>query len=951
MRRLRLETLEPRYALAAGELDLTFGGTGFVETRFDSTMPAYDAADLIARLPDGKVIVAGNSRPDLAPIFMLVRLHEDGTLDETFGEGGKVLTSFPGYAQPRAIAIQPDGKILLADDTRRFVRYLPDGTLDSSFGDNGFVSLGGMPVKVQSIAVQADGRIFVAVSKNGDVFGMQLIRLEANGTVDPAFVPLDIGSDSHESQHADVIASSDGGIFAASTYLVFDPTEEIFYQEVTLRKLRSDGAADLSFSDEGIVVLRYERGGSFIRGFINLNLQADGRVLLNVFLADSTGPLPTLLRFNPDGSFDSSFGAGDGRVIIDFHNAGQELRELYVHSDGTIYFGGNHYVARLLSNGALDASWGADGIWHNSEYVSSDFLESCFVLRADGGLLWAGSMTGLRTDLAVAAYDEFGQLDSAFGNNGIVTVDSGMRENTAGPPIIRAGRDGGVTVSSFASHGYWRDQVFRRYLPTGEADRNFGGDGEIWLSEFIDSRPTLVDFITLADGGLIACLMSHVGSRHVELLKLRPDGSLDMSFGVQGFAAASYADMPIVPLSLSLDQNGNVLVAGYVQNQVSGDLTPDIVMRFTADGQIDASYGEAGTAFHPALAISFVRATLATSHLSDGSVYLFRRDGERLLVRHIGPDGILSGEKYLETTPRAGASSLVIESATVLPSGTLQVVGIENYRDMGASFTGTTIIQRFNLDGTPDLTFGNQSYVAIELPPALAETPKVLTRSDGTTWVATSAADWPRGNFDIFITQITPQGMIDSTFGQNGNFQLAVHEYDEEVDSLALLRDGIVFAGTTQSGVSRNLLVGRVAIDAMPSPWQNPTNPLNVSGDPLGEIHPIDALIIINALNDTAAGGPRELGARLGTDTYYYDVNGDGWVTALDALIVINWLNQNPALPAIEAGEVVAAEGEGELPPEEVETSLWDFREPAERLDGAAVALLMSSLEADQKRR
>jgi uncharacterized delta-60 repeat protein len=91
---------------------------------------------------DGKILAFGSIYP--GDPFLLVRFNPDGSLDQSFGESGAVITDFPGYSNsPSQVLLQPDGKIVVVgtsfgeDSTASLVRYTPEGSLDTSFGVEG----------------------------------------------------------------------------------------------------------------------------------------------------------------------------------------------------------------------------------------------------------------------------------------------------------------------------------------------------------------------------------------------------------------------------------------------------------------------------------------------------------------------------------------------------------------------------------------------------------------------------------------------------------------------------------------------------------------------------------------------------------------------------------------------------------------------------------------------
>ncbi|PYK35323.1 MAG: hypothetical protein DME58_01610 [Verrucomicrobia bacterium] len=156
-----------------GDLDPTFGTDGKVLTDFDHST---DIAYAVAVQTDGKLVVVGTTYRDndfSNEDFAVARYNPDGTLDKTFGVGGKVQTDFPGLAAvASSVVVQPDGKIVVAGGAFplftflgdfKVVRYNSNGALDTSFGDSGIVTTT-FPEGSYAfdVALQADGKIIAA---------------------------------------------------------------------------------------------------------------------------------------------------------------------------------------------------------------------------------------------------------------------------------------------------------------------------------------------------------------------------------------------------------------------------------------------------------------------------------------------------------------------------------------------------------------------------------------------------------------------------------------------------------------------------------------------------------------------------------------------------------------------------------------------------------------------
>ena len=206
---------------ADGSLDTSFGSGGKVTTAIGSS---NDNARSVVLQSDGKIVVVGNSWSS-AYDFAVVRYNADGSLDTSFGSGGKVTTQVGGSLSDTAysVVLQSDGKIIVAgasDSDFAVVRYNANGSLDTSFGSGGKVTtpIGSSSDDANSVVLQSDGKIIVAGFSNGATRDFAVVRYNANGSLDTSFdtdgiVTTPIGSGTDEANS--VVLQSDGKIIAA----------------------------------------------------------------------------------------------------------------------------------------------------------------------------------------------------------------------------------------------------------------------------------------------------------------------------------------------------------------------------------------------------------------------------------------------------------------------------------------------------------------------------------------------------------------------------------------------------------------------------------------------------------------------------------------------------------------------------------------------------------------
>ena len=163
-----------------------------------SVNPGDDYGNALVIQPDGKILVAGATHNGTDWDWYIVRLMPDGALDGTFGTGGIVTTDLRGFNDwGTSIALQPDGKIVFGsknsngtDTDFAVARYNPDGSLDGTFGTGGkvFTPIGSGNDDGSRVTLQPDGKIVLAgwyVNGTDDDFA--IVRYNTDGSLDSSF--------------------------------------------------------------------------------------------------------------------------------------------------------------------------------------------------------------------------------------------------------------------------------------------------------------------------------------------------------------------------------------------------------------------------------------------------------------------------------------------------------------------------------------------------------------------------------------------------------------------------------------------------------------------------------------------------------------------------------------------------------------------------------------------
>ena len=299
----------------SGRRDRTFGKKGIARAR-----NCYGGFG-IEVLESGKFLVAGGCDSELG----LARFSKNGELDRSFGDQGSAFAPINGQSIAKDIAVDPDGKVTLAGETRNAVtggyavamaRFLPNGELDTSFSGDGhlFTTYGeDTYARGYGVDLQSDGKAIVV----GEVGQSWILsRFTVDGQIDTTFGvngveyrgPVSVGV-----AHAVEVLPNDK-ILAAGTSFDGDG-----FRMAAVRS-QPNGETDTSFGDEGLAEATIRNPDGEEEAWA-MGRDSKGRILMagytNFGPAQNRGrPRFALARLRPNGQLDRGFG-GDGTVRID----------------------------------------------------------------------------------------------------------------------------------------------------------------------------------------------------------------------------------------------------------------------------------------------------------------------------------------------------------------------------------------------------------------------------------------------------------------------------------------------------------------------------------------------------------------------------------------------------------------------------------------------------------
>jgi uncharacterized delta-60 repeat protein len=410
-------------AAAPGDLDPSFAGTGWVRTlevRAGSANLLPRGAHGVAVQPDGSIVTAGETHDGQSNrYFGAVRHLPDGRLDPSFGSGGAAAVDLGSFETPRAVAIQPDGKIVVAGEmgcstARCFaaVRLNPDGTVDAGFGAGGVVrkEFYLQAAWANDVAIQRDGRIVLAGSRlrGGDAQDSALVcvvRLLPDGRLDPSFdgdgaARLDMG---YGNDGAEAVTIQRGGIVVAGR-----GRHSAAGARFGVARFRTDGRLDRSFARRGYRTVSF--GHERLAGAFAVAATPNGRVLVaGSATIEGRAPEIAVARLTAAGALDRAFGTG-GRLRTAPGPFGGHALAIAPLAGGRVLVAGRAFadatydssdwaLVRYTAWGGLDRSFGAGGIVRTDFGTGSD--RATALALSPGGAVVAGE---IYASLGVARY-------------------------------------------------------------------------------------------------------------------------------------------------------------------------------------------------------------------------------------------------------------------------------------------------------------------------------------------------------------------------------------------------------------------------------------------------------------------------------------------------------------------------------------------------------------------
>lgn len=796
-------------------------GPGDVDPTFDATVQGNTSTQIntILTQPDGRILIggefesfAGGARQGLA------RINANGSCDTSFNHGlvftvkqtdsfGNVVRTKP---RVKALALQSDGKILVgigyekccgATPGKMIVRLDADGTVDPTFNLSGLGNQASFPASVYGIAVQTDGKIIIvgnfvfgangAFGANAGLAGVA--RLNQDGSLDPTF-NASTGMTLQSNTRPDGLVNAVA--LQADGKILIGGNFTVVGGDINRRgiaRLNTNGSTDTSYNSLNLL------GNN--ANVLGIRIQPDGKALI-------TGDIGTtvlnevVMRLNTDGTRDTGFQSGTalGPTFV-------SGRALELQSDGKVVIGGEfrsttpatrNFIARLNSNGTLDTTYDTGtGTLAPPSSASGLHRVDAIALQVDGKAIIGGQFEFFNNLSAeqILRLNPDGSRDVAFDSNG-------PGYNSSVNVVVRQPDDkllvgfNAFTGSAVMKLNAHRTGGIGRLNPDGTTDTSF-------TSPFDDSGYSSVFSIGLQTDGKIVVGGSFrlIGSTEtIYLARLNANGSLDQTF------TGSAGDQV---QAILIQADGKIVIGGSFTS-VNGGGTPRLA-RLNTNGSTDGTFASNG-------ASGIVRTLVQQP---DGRIIVAGNFSglnfeARTNIARLNADGSLDNSFDPGVGPDGGIVPVILQ-----PDGKILIGGFFlNYS--GQPRFG---IARIDATGQLDASFNpanpNQRFVN---GLALQPDGRILVGS-----ISNSSNATPPPPNAIF--RLNTNGTLDSTLPLHSEVELDVTSRISQVYTMLLLPDERLIVGgdfdvvseSAHLGIARVLTKPIVVPTPTPTPSPTPT--------------------------------------------------------------------------------------------------------------------------------
>ena len=767
----------------------------------------------------------------VAALAVGARAQPAGALDALFGDGGRVTLDVGRTRSNRAtaIAVQPDGKILVAGDAAdtgagspgalAVTRYTADGSLDVSFGTGGHAVVGiGVAARTSAVAVQADGGIVVAgsLSRPGTGPDFAVARFTPAGTPDPSFGGTGLVVTSFLADFGDDAARAlaiqpDGRIVAAGYASLPGLPGQNGARAFGVARYLPNGALDASFDGDGRALVRSQAGSPEGDRAAAVVVLPGGRIVLAGSARDvnGLGGAFAVARLTAAGALDPTFGQG-GFLTEPATQSGWAA--IAVGSDGRLVLSGTTCTASCFSSTTvfaaravvLEPSGATRSVLSVAVPGATQVHTTAVVARPDGGAVVSGYATvGGRTRVVQAAFLASGQPDTAFGAAGIGTAAFGPATDDYAYALARLPDGRLVSVGTTLTPGSGASRyALVRHTAAGMLDASFGTGGLVATDGVAPGFDQGHAVAVQPDGRIVVAGASGYGPEaRLLLARFEPGGAPDATFGTGGVAAAIPG---AVARAVVVQPDGRVVVAGAFLIQDAGRSVFGVA-RYGADGTPDATFGSGGI-----VTVGSVGSEArGVAVLPDGDLLAVGAVAGAFTVVRLSPAGVVRAATAIafsnSGTPlnQGGATSVAVQ-----PDGRVVVAGVATNTSL--LMTTYSVVARLTASGDLDPTFGSggRAYSLSGRSSSSFSVDAVALQPDGRVVIGGRTSTSP------FLARFTVDGQTDASFGTAGSAVLGIPL--DRVAAVAVDATGRIAVTGRPAGLTADLVVGRYTAAGLP---------------------------------------------------------------------------------------------------------------------------------------
>jgi uncharacterized delta-60 repeat protein len=335
-------------------------------------------------------------------------------------------------------------------------------------------------------------------------------------------------------------------------------------------------------------------------------IQRDGKIVVAGRSHRESSSDFGVVRYNPDGTLDTTFGANaNGKVITSIGSGSSGGQSVALQSDGKIVVAGwaqsdepakdnDFVVVRYQTDGSLDPTFNATGKVV-ADFEGMDDWANSIAIQPDGKIVAAGfsrnTANGTGSQFAVARYNADGSLDTTFSGDGKVNTAFGTGGRGGRGESMALQTDGKIVVAGWVGTSTSTNFAVARYNADGSLDSDFDGDGFVTTPIAPQGQDEAYGVALQRDGKIVVAGRSYTsGSSKIALVRYDTNGSLDSSFGGDGTVTTAISTRGEVAFGVAVDDDDKLVVAGVV-DIADQDIA---LLRYNADGTLDGNFGVGG---------------------------------------------------------------------------------------------------------------------------------------------------------------------------------------------------------------------------------------------------------------------------------------------------------------------------------------------------------------------